>query len=129
MSAELAGAGSRTGMIEAMRRREREAKAAAPVEHTSPEKIAALEAIRDKHPGVASDVQERRLLEALAICSITSFEATRYLDLYHPAARVMGLRNKGHEIVTVWARIETESGQLHRIGRYALVRDSLGGRQ
>ena len=54
---------------------------------TSPEKKAALEATRDEFKGTASRSQAARLLEALSRYSITTFEAMRYLDVYHCPAR------------------------------------------
>jgi hypothetical protein len=87
---------------------------------TSPEKKAALEAIRDEFKGTASRSQAARLLEALSRFSITTFEAMRYLDVYHCPARILQLRKQGHKIVTHWQTINTEAGERHRVGLYAL---------
>lgn len=113
---------SRTAVINAARQREAQAKRAAPIERTSAAKIAALEAIRDGAPGLASETQEKRLLEALASWPVTTFEAMRYLDVYHVPARVMGLRARGHSIATIWVKTPTEAGELHRVGQYVLTR-------
>lgn len=87
---------------------------------TPPDKIKALKAIRDAIPGNAAATQERRLLEALGRWCLSTFEASRYLDAYDPRARIMGLRNKGHSILTAWALVETECGRKHRLGIYVL---------
>ena len=56
---------------------------------TSPEKKAALEAIRAQFRGTATNTQCARLLEALARFPVTTFEAMRFLDVYHCPARVL----------------------------------------
>jgi hypothetical protein len=88
---------------------------------TSPEKKAALEAIRDDFKGTASHSQASRLLEALSRFSITTYEAMRYLDVYHCPARILELRRQGHNIVTHWQTVITESGERHRVGLYLLA--------
>jgi hypothetical protein len=87
---------------------------------TSPEKKAALEAIRVEFTGNASRSQAARLLEALSRYSVTTFEAMRYLDVYHCPARVLQLRKQGYKIVTHWQTVITEAGVKHRVGLYAL---------
>lgn len=89
---------------------------------TPPEKVQALTAIRDDMPGNSGITQETRILEALTRWSLTTYEASRFLDSYDPRARVMSLRNKGHEILTSWTHIRTECGRLHRVGVYTLQR-------
>lgn len=89
---------------------------------TSPEKVEALAAIRDSMPGNTAATQEQRLLAALAKFSLSTFEGSRHLDCYDVRARVMGLRNKGHNILTSWVMAHTECGRLHRIGIYTLHR-------
>jgi hypothetical protein len=88
---------------------------------TSPEKKAALEAIRDEFKGTASQSQAARLLEGLSRYPITTFEAMRYLDVYHCPARILQLRQRGHKIVTHWQTVITESGERHRVGLYLLA--------
>ena len=87
---------------------------------TSPEKKAALEAIRVQSKGTASKAQADRLLEALRRFAVTTFEAMRYLDVYHCPARVLQLRKRGYKIVTHWQTVITESGEKHRVGLYVL---------
>lgn len=94
---------------------------------TSPEKKAALEAIRAEFKGTASRSQAARLLEALSRYSITTFEAMRYLDVYHCPARVLQLRKRGYKIVTHWQTVITEAGERHRVGLYALESGASNG--
>jgi len=90
---------------------------------TPPERIAALYAIRDSHAGQAGAVQCARLLQAMqTLGSGTTVEASRYLDVYDPPARKLNLVKAGHEVIMVWDRGESESGAVHRIGRYSLVK-------
>jgi hypothetical protein len=87
---------------------------------TSSEKKAALEMIRSEFKGNASHSQRARLLEALSRYSVTTFEAMRYLDVYHCPARILQLRKQGYKIATHWQTVETESGDTHRVGLYVL---------
>jgi len=84
------------------------------------EKKAALEAIRDQFKGTSTNTQCARLLDALARFPVTTFEAMRYLDIYDCPARVLQLRKAGHNIVTHWQTVVTESGEKHRVGLYVL---------
>lgn len=82
---------------------------------------AALKRILAQMPGNDSASQSARILAAIqTLGSITSFEASRYLDCYDPRARVHQLRNSGHSVVTVMRHEETESGVAHRIGVWSL---------
>ena len=85
---------------------------------TDPTKIEALHRVRDLHPGVSSEVQCARIRSALSRFSITTFEAMRYLDVYHCPARILQLRKAGHRIVTHWQTVVTEGGEKHRVGLY-----------
>lgn len=87
---------------------------------TPPEKKAALEKIRSEFKGTASQSQAARLLEALSRFNVTTFEAMRYLDVYHCPARVLQLRKQGYRIATHWQTVVTEAGENHRVGLYAL---------
>ena len=90
---------------------------------TPPSRVAALHAIRDRHAGQAGAVQCARLLEAMqALGSVTTVEASRYLDVYDPPARKLNLVKAGHGILMTWDRGRTESGEVHRVGRYSLVK-------
>jgi len=90
---------------------------------TPPDRIAALHAIRDRHLGDSTAPQCARLLEALeTLGHCTTFEASRFLDVYHPPARKLNLVQQGHEIQTTWRTVATESGERHRVGVYSLIR-------
>ena len=86
------------------------------------EKKAALEAIGGECKGTANHLQAALLLEALSRFPITTYEAMRYLDVYHCPARILQLRRRGHEIITHWQTVITESGERHRVGMYLLAR-------
>jgi hypothetical protein len=92
------------------------------MEHDDPTKQAALIEIRDQITGTSSACQCARLLAALHRFAVTSFEAMRFLDVYHVPARILQLRQAGHAIDTHWRTVETESNDKHRVGLYALRR-------
>jgi hypothetical protein len=87
---------------------------------TSSEKKAALETIRGEFKGTDTPTQCARLLEALTRFPVTTFEAMRFLDVYHCPARVMQLRKAGHRITTYRQTVVTEASVKHRVGLYAL---------
>lgn len=88
----------------------------------TPEKEAALKQIRDEFTGTDGRRQCERLLTALHQFPITTFEASRQLDVYDAPARVLQLRKAGHKIITLWQRVTTEAGVTHRVGLYVLQR-------
>lgn len=91
--------------------------------HIDPARLEALHSIRARHQGDASAPQKARLLEAMqSLGHCTTFEASRYLDIYDPRARKLNLVKDGHAILTTWRTVETESGELHRVGVYSLAR-------
>jgi Helix-turn-helix domain len=93
--------------------------------HDTPDagRQATLHAIRDRNQGLDGQTQRARLLEALhELGSITTFEASRHLDVYHPPARAKELRDDGHQITTLRRRVVTEAGAAHSVGVYLLVR-------
>lgn len=87
---------------------------------TSPEKQEDLQRIKAKFNGSSAGAQCERLLTALVRYRITTFEAMRYLDVYHCPARVFQLRKRGYKITTYWETVITESGDKHIVGCYAL---------
>jgi hypothetical protein len=94
-----------------------------PIESTHPDRIAALHAIRDRFPGNVAFAQETRLLVSMQeLGHVTTFEASRYLDVYHSPARKLSLVKRGCQILTTWRRVPTESGRSHRIGVYSLAK-------
>lgn len=92
---------------------------------TSPEKQEDLQGIKAMFNGSSAGAQCERLLTALVWYRLTTFEAMRYLDVYHCPARVFQLRKRGYKITTYWETVITESGDKHIVGCYAL--DSTGG--
>ncbi|WP_233584698.1 helix-turn-helix domain-containing protein [Aquabacterium soli] len=90
----------------------------------TPERRAALHAIRDSIPGCERSSQKQRILTAIQqLGSVTTFECMRHLDCYDPRPRKLELVQDGHPIMLAWDRMATESGTLHRVGRYYLARD------
>jgi Helix-turn-helix domain len=87
---------------------------------TSLEKKAALKLIGSQYKGISAAKQCARLLVALAGWSINTFEAMRYLDVYHCPARILQLRKQGYKITTHWQTVITEAGERHRVGLYVL---------
>ena len=87
---------------------------------TPPDKKAALEAIRTEFKGSDAKSQCARMLAALARFAVSTFEAMRYLDVYHCPARILQLRQAGHRITTHWQTVITEAGAKHRVGLYML---------
>jgi hypothetical protein len=83
-------------------------------------KDAALEQIRQQFSGTTGKTQCDRLLAALRLFPLTTFEAMRRLDVYHVPARVLQLRKAGHRIITLWQTVVTEAGERHRVGLYVL---------
>ena len=86
-----------------------------------PDKEAALVELNIEFKGNSAKQQRQRLLKALQLFKINSFEASRFLNVYHPPARVFELRKQAHRIDTVWELVEAENGILHRIGCYVLL--------
>lgn len=91
---------------------------------TSPEKEAALKALRDEFKGTDADTQARRVLAGLRKFPLTTFELSRSLDVYHPPARIKELRQAGHNIVTLRETVTTEAGVKHSLGKYVLLREA-----
>jgi Helix-turn-helix domain len=83
---------------------------------------AALTAILKRQPGNSARRQRERLLQALSIfSSVTTVEATRFLDIIDPRARVSELRKLGYCIMTVPVARATECGAIHVVGKYVLL--------
>ncbi len=85
-----------------------------------PHKEAAFQEINRKFTGDSAKKQCIRLLQALRVFSINTYEASRGLGVYHPPARILQLRKQGYDIVTVWQTIEAENSDKHRVGCYLL---------
>ena len=92
-----------------------------------PERAAALYAIRDQYPGTEGKTQVLRLFVAiLTLGHVTTFECSRYLDIYHPPARKLDLVKAGYLIVTIRRTVFTEAGVKHSIGVYMMDRGAPG---
>jgi hypothetical protein len=92
---------------------------------TTPEKEAALKALRDEFTGTDANTQARRTLAGLRLFPLTTFEMSRGLDVYHPPARVKELRQAGHTIITLRETVTTEAGVKHSLGKYVLIREAV----
>ena len=69
----------------------------------------------------STSAQERRMLDALRKGPVSTIRARRELDVLHPAGRVMSLRGRGHNIVTVNVMETTDCGKLHKVAKYVLM--------
>ena len=85
-----------------------------------PDKEAALVKLSKEFTGNSAKEQCARFLQALSRFKISTYEASRFLGIYHPPARALELRKQGHLIDTVWEKVEAENGILHRVGCYVL---------
>lgn len=61
-----------------------------------------------------------RILAYLYTKPLDTLSARKELDVMHPAARVMELRNQGIEIKTIWIDRASDCGKIHRIACYVL---------
>ncbi|MDY7579441.1 helix-turn-helix domain-containing protein [Herbaspirillum sp. RTI4] len=81
----------------------------------------ALAAILHTMPGNDCAIQRGRMLAAMErLGSVTTYEASRYLDCYDPRPRIHEMRSAGKRIKTVYREEQTESGVYHRVGVYLL---------
>ena len=87
-----------------------------------PQRLAILEQILNEFRGVNAASQRQRFKAALLkLGSVLTFELSRFLDIYSPPPRKFELvHDEGWDIDLIWERFETESGEIHRIGRYIL---------
>ncbi|MFB2762749.1 helix-turn-helix domain-containing protein [Marinobacter shengliensis] len=53
--------------------------------------------------------------------ALTTLEARHLLNVMHPAARVMELRDHGYKIITNWRQDSDSAGRLHRVAEYVLM--------
>jgi len=90
--------------------------------HIKPQNFQSFDRIIANWPDNTAEHQRARLLEAMRLCAgITTLEATRYLDVIDPRARVVELRKDGYRIVTSWVSQPSECGRLHNVGLYTLA--------
>ncbi|MFM0309650.1 helix-turn-helix domain-containing protein [Paraburkholderia sp. RL17-383-BIF-A] len=90
--------------------------------HIKPQNFQSFDRIIANWPANTAEHQRARLLEAMRLCAgITTLEATRYLDVIDPRARVVELRKEGYRIVTSWVCQPSECGRPHNVGLYTLA--------
>ncbi len=85
-----------------------------------PHKETAFEEINQKFTGNHTKQQCARMLQAMRLFKLNTFEASRGLNVYHPPARILQLRQQGYAIDTIWETVEAENGVKHRVGCYVL---------
>jgi hypothetical protein len=83
-------------------------------------KVEQLIAVRNQYKGDGRADQGTRLLAALRLFSVSTFEARKHLDVMHPAGRVQELREDGREIETLRRSEPSEVGRPHSIAVYVL---------
>jgi hypothetical protein len=75
----------------------------------------------NRFPGNDTKIQRTRLYLALQFAPVTTYEARKYLDLYHPNARKRELIVQGLHIDTLRVAQQTDVGVIHRrIGLYVM---------
>ncbi len=77
----------------------------------------------ERQSGSSAAAQRQRILSWLVTAPLTTIQARSYLDILHPAGRVMELRKKGYKIQTVWVEDITEAGIFHRVAKYILAKE------
>ena len=88
----------------------------------SPKRTSEIFAIRDRIKGDSGPAQCNRLLTILReVGPVSTFELSRFADIYYSPSRKFELKAEGHNIITTRRTIRTESGALHSLGVYSLV--------
>lgn len=62
----------------------------------------------------------RMALALQELGSVSTYECRQFLDIYCPPARKFDLVQQGCRIETHWQSIESDCGQIHRVGLYVL---------
>lgn len=75
---------------------------------------------------LSTQAQRRRVLKHLQSQPLTTLEARACLNVMHPAARVMELRQHGHKITTQWRIDHDNEGRPHRVACYVLLSEQEG---
>ena len=70
--------------------------------------------------------QRQRVLVRLQKGPMTTLQARKELDVMHPAARVLELKERGHKIFTHWATDNAGQGN-HRVASYVLLSEVIDG--
>jgi hypothetical protein len=90
--------------------------------HIRPQNVQSFDRIIANWPDNTAEHQRGRLLDAMRLfAGITTLEATRFLDVIDPRARVVELRKEGYRIVTSWVSQPSECGRPHNVGLYTLA--------
>ncbi len=90
---------------------------------TGESKVRLLESIREQYKGETSTTHVRRMLDALKLGPLSTFEARKYLDVPHPAGRIQELRKSGNEIDTIRLSEQIDVGRPHYIAVYLLRKE------
>jgi hypothetical protein len=83
-----------------------------------------LKSVSEQYRGETGATHRQRVLAALRLGTLSTFEARRYLDVPHPAGRVQELRTAGHDIATLRTTEASENGRPHVIAVYVLRREA-----
>lgn len=70
--------------------------------------------------------QRRRALDLLRSGPKSTIQLRRDADILAPAARILELKRRGFDILTHWVHHATDSGKLHRVALYVLLRETGG---
>ncbi len=82
----------------------------------------ALNTISTDVSALSAAAQRARLLEYLQNNNaLTTLRARHQLNIMHPAARVMELRQSSYEIVTLRRKDTDSAGRPHRVAEYMLM--------
>ena len=76
--------------------------------------------------GNGAAAQRRRALDLLRSGPKSTIQLRRDGDILAPAARILELKQRGFDILTQWAHQATDSGKLHRVALYVLLREKGG---
>lgn len=74
--------------------------------------------------GNTAKAQRQRLLISLCQRPMSTIEIRKSLDILGVAPRVFELRQAGNHIMTYWRQEPTDSGKLHRVAVYVLVKEA-----
>ena len=99
-------------------------KEIAPQAGTSEAKAEQLKTIREKYNVETGAAHARRMLDALRLYRLSTFEARKHLDVPHPAGRVQELRDAGNEIDTIRLSEPSDVGRPHNIAVYVLRKEA-----
>ena len=78
-----------------------------------------------EHSWNSTAAQCTRALVRMRDGPVTTYELRRQHDIYDPPSRVLQLRKRGHEITTLWQEVRTESGVVHRVGQYCIIKEAV----